>query len=64
MNELKSINGDILLCFSISKLINERESLYESTRKYWRLDINKAKQATHVLGICNGKVVIVFEDMN
>lgn len=64
MEELKATDGDILLCLSISKLVDERGSLYEATRKYWRLNINKAKEATHVLGIFNGKVVIVFNDVN
>ena len=63
MENLKPIKGDIILCVSITKLLDERESLYESTRKYWKHKLEYVKQATHVAGIYKGVVKIVFDDM-
>lgn len=62
-NSLKPMNGDIILCVSISKTLNKRGSLYEATRKWWKHRLEYVKQATHVVGIYKGKVKIVFEDM-
>jgi len=57
-NELKPKTEDRLLCLKIGKEI--RENIYEMTRKYWKVDITKARKATHVLAISDGKVVAVF----
>ncbi|MBR5118212.1 MAG: hypothetical protein IK100_06155 [Muribaculaceae bacterium] len=39
----------------------ERGSIYEATRKYWRLDGKRAEKATHVLAVVNGIVLAVFK---
>lgn len=41
-----------------------RESLYECTVKYWKVNIDKAKSATYVLGCYEGKVVEVVRITN
>ena len=49
---------DRILCVKVGKVI--RENLYEMTRKYWKLKLERASQATHVLAIVNSEVVAVF----
>ena len=49
---------DRILCVKVGKVI--RENLYEMTRKYWKLKIERASQATHVLAIVNSEVVAVY----
>ena len=49
---------DRILCLKIGKEV--RENIYEMTRKYWKVDITKARKATHVLAIEWGRVVAVF----
>ena len=39
----------------------ERGSIYEATRKYWRLNGKRAEKATHVLAIVDGIVLAVFK---
>ncbi|MBR1726438.1 MAG: hypothetical protein IJ724_07305 [Muribaculaceae bacterium] len=39
----------------------ERGSIYEATRKFWRLNGKRAEKATHVLAIVEGIVVGVFK---
>ena len=39
----------------------ERESLYEATRKYWRLNGKRAEKATLVLAVVKGIVLAVFK---
>ena len=34
------------------------------TRKYWKVDINRARKATHVLAIVNGIVEEVYNPVN
>lgn len=58
-----------LLCFIINKTYNRpsvdyygtRENIYEATRKYWRLDGNRAKHADYVLATYQGVVRAVFK---
>lgn len=64
MNELKPMNGDTILCVSITKSLKERGSLYEATRKYWKHTLKYVSQATHVVGVYDGEVKIVFDDMD
>lgn len=40
---------DCIMCVKVGKV--KRENLYEMTRKYWKVDINRARKATHVLAI-------------
>ncbi len=49
---------DRILCLKIGKEM--RENIYEMTRKYWKIDIDKARKVTHVLAILKGHVVAVF----
>lgn len=37
-----------------------RNSLYDCTRKYWRIADEKANMATHILGCYKGKVIEVI----
>lgn len=37
-----------------------RECLYDCTRKYWSIAIEKANAATHILGCYHGKVIEVI----
>ena len=40
---------DCIMCVKVGKV--KMENLYEMTRKYWKVDINRARKATHVLAI-------------
>ena len=39
----------------------ERGSIYEATRKYWRLNGKRAEKATHVLAVVKGIVLAVYK---
>ena len=60
---------DRLICININKTYNRpdadyygnRDSIYEATRKYWRLNGNRAKQADYVLATYQGIVRSVFK---
>lgn len=39
-----------------------RENVYEMTRKYWKLNKEKANLADYTLGVANGKVVSVYKN--
>lgn len=56
--ELVPKPNDVILCVKVGKVI--RENLYEMTRKYWVVSLEKAKLATHVCAIVNGVVAAVF----
>jgi hypothetical protein len=56
--ELRPNTNDRILCVKVGKVL--RENLYEMTRKYWKVDFNRAKKATHVLAVINGIVKAVF----
>ena len=49
---------DRIMCVKVGKV--KRENLYEMTRKYWKVDITRARRATHVLAIVNGIVEEVY----
>ena len=49
---------DRIICVKVGKV--KRENLYEMTRKYWKVDINRAKKATHILAIVDGLVKEVY----
>ena len=57
-NELLPKNTDRIICVKDGKIV--RENLYEMTRKYWAVNINRASKATHVLSIVDGVVEAVF----
>lgn len=50
--------NDRILCVKVGKVI--RENLYEMTRKYWKIKLERASKATHVLAIVNSEVVAVY----
>ena len=56
--ELVPNPGDQIMCVKVGKV--KRENLYEMTRKYWKVDITRARRATHVLAIINGVVEAVY----
>lgn len=56
--ELQVSGNDRIICVKIGKVA--RENLYEMTRKYWVVNLDRAKKATHVLAIINGVVEVVY----
>jgi hypothetical protein len=58
MQELIPKPNDRILCVKVGKV--SRENLYEMTRKYWAVKLERASQATHVLAIVDGIVETVF----
>ena len=56
--ELIPNDCDHILCVKVGKV--KRENLYEMTRKYWKLNMKRAANATHVLAVVNGVVEAVF----
>ena len=53
---------DRIMCVKVGKV--KRENLYEMTRKYWKVDINRARKATHVLAIVDGIVEEVYNPVD
>jgi len=41
--------------------IEKRENLYEATRRCWRVNMKKAKDAEYVLGTIDGKILCVIK---
>ena len=60
--EIEPCPQDRIICININKTFvnNERADIYDATRHYWKLDINRARRATHVLAIYRGIVRAVF----
>ena len=56
--ELIPQGNDRILCVKVGKV--PRENLYEMTRKYWKIRLDRASKATHVLAIVNSEVVAVY----
>lgn len=52
-----------IVCFNISKtyLQFERPNLYECTRKYWRLNGERAKNADLAFAVCCGIIIGVYK---
>ncbi len=53
-NQLVPHPSDRIICFKVGKV--KRENLYEMTRKYWKVNILRARKATHALAIIDGVV--------
>ena len=51
-------DNDRIVCVKVGKVF--RESLYEMTRKYWVMKLERAEKATHVLAIVDGIVKAVY----
>ena len=47
--EIEPLATDRILCVKVGKVI--RENLYEMTRKYWKIKLERASKATHVLEV-------------
>ena len=58
VDELIPNANDRIICVKVGKIA--RENFYEMARKYWVVRLNRAKDATHVLAIANGRVEAVF----
>jgi len=56
--ELKPLPSDKIICVKVGKY--KRENLYEMARKYWKVDIRRARKATFVLAIVDGIVKEVY----
>ena len=52
-----------ILCLNVSRtyLLCERPTLYECTRKYWRLNGNRTQYAELVFAVSQGYIVGVFK---
>lgn len=61
--EIELAKEDKIICININKTYvnNQRADIYDATRHYWRININRARRATHVLAICRGIVRAVFK---
>lgn len=67
--DLSPAPGDKLICININKTYNRpdvdqygtRDNIYEATRKYWRLNGERAKRADYVLSTYQGIVRAVFK---
>ena len=57
--DLTPKDSDRILCVKVGKVI--RENLYEMTRKYWKIKLERASKATHVLAVINSEVVAVYK---
>lgn len=49
---------DRIICLKVGKI--RRNNLYEMTRKFWKIKLERAVQATHVLAVSEGEVVAVY----
>ncbi len=62
INELKEklgVNKFVLI--SVSKSIKTNKDLYENTRKYWKVNIDKISQAELVIAENRGKLIGAFK---
>lgn len=67
-DELQPNSGDRIICINVNKTYKPgtdyhgiRDNLYEATRKYWRLNGNRAKTANIVLSVYQGIVRATFK---
>ena len=44
--------GETIICLKVGKI--DREDLYEMTRKYWKMSLQRASKANHVLAVVDG----------
>jgi hypothetical protein len=56
--ELQPLETDKIICVKVGKVA--RKNLYEMTRKYWVVKLERAKKSTHVLAIIKGIVEAVY----
>ena len=67
-DELQPNSGDRIICINVNKTYKPgtdyygvRDNLYEATRKYWRINGNRAKTANLVLSVYQGIVRAAFK---
>lgn len=58
IDELKPRSTDRIICVKVGSIL--RENLYEMSRKYWKINLDRASKATHVLAIVDGVVKAVY----
>ena len=58
IEELIPQGNDRIVCVKVGKVT--RENLYEMTRKYWVMKLERASKATHVLAVVDGVVKTVY----
>ena len=58
IEELIPQGNDRIVCVKVGKVL--RENLYEMSRKYWVMKLERASKATHVLAIIDGIVNTVY----
>ena len=58
IKELIPYKSDHIFCVKVGKV--KRENLYEMTRKYWVVNLERASKATHVLAIVDSVVEAVY----
>lgn len=58
-----TLKNEQIVCYNASRtyLGSERSNLYECTRKYWRLNGQRASKADLVFAICSGYIVGIFK---
>lgn len=63
--EIELCPQDRIICININKTFvnSEKADIYDATRHYWRMNINRARRATHVLAIYRGIVRAVFRPL-
>ena len=57
-NFLEPHPQDRIVCVKVGKI--KRDNLYEMTRKYWKVKLEKVSKSTHVLAIVDGIVKAVY----
>lgn len=58
IEELTPQPADRIVCVKVGSI--QRENLYEMSRKYWKIKLQRASKATHVLAIIDGVVEAVY----
>lgn len=72
MKIIPEIPNDKVILLNISRCYNaddkddtyKRPNVYEMTRKYWKIDKDRACFADFVCGVANGVIVSVYENTN
>lgn len=71
MKKIPEIPNDKVVLLNISRCYNandkeeaiyRRPNVYEMTRKYWKIDKNRASLADFICGVANGIIVSVYEN--
>lgn len=57
-DDLQPKPSDRIVCVKVGKI--KRENFYEMARKYWKVSMRRALNATHVLAIEDGIVKAVY----